>query len=224
MSDDLEIRVMPAAAREEDGAPVLVLMHGRGADPSDLAALRDWLPEELTLVLPRAPFVAADWGYGPGWAWYRYVGEDRPEEHSFRTAQQALDRLLEELTTRLGYRPGPVVLGGFSQGGTMSIGRALRRPGDLAGVLNLSGFVPQHPDVPVSPDAARGTSFFWGHGVHDPAVPFVLAERGREALRNAGADLHARDYAMGHGISPDELRDAVQWLERTIATARTETP
>jgi phospholipase/carboxylesterase len=216
MSDqELAIQVMDPP-RVEDGAPVVLLLHGRGADPGDLAGLRPWFPDQVSLVLPRAPFPAAEWGYGPGWAWYAYVGDDRPEEETFRAAQAAVDQLLMDLPERLGYRPGPVIMGGFSQGGTMSIGRALRRPGEVVGVLNFSGFLPNHPDVPVPPESIAGTPIFWGHGRLDPAIPFTLAERGRAALREAGADLEARDYPMGHAISPEELQHAVAWMGRVL--------
>jgi phospholipase/carboxylesterase len=217
MTEGLQIQVMDPP-RPEDGTPVLILMHGRGADPSDLAGLRRWLPDTVSLVLPRAPFSAAEWGYGPGWAWYRYQGDDRPEEESFRAAQEQLDELIDALPHRLGYRPGPLVMGGFSQGGTMSLGRALRRPGELAGVLNFSGFLPSHPDVPVSSDSVQGTPFFWGHGTDDPAIPHALAERGRRALREVGAELEARDYAMGHSISAEEMEHAAAWIEGVLAS------
>jgi phospholipase/carboxylesterase len=216
MQTSLEIRVMDPP-RVEDGAPVVVLMHGRGADPSDLVGLRSWLPDRTALVLPRAPFSAVEWGYGPGWAWYRYEGDDRPEAQTFRAAQSALDELLEGLPDSLGYRPGPIVVGGFSQGGTMGLGCALRRPGELVGVLNFSGFLPDHPDVPVTPDSVRGTRIFWGHGTADPAIPFGLAERGRRALAEVGADLEAHDYPMGHSISPEEMEHAAAWLERVVS-------
>lgn len=216
MTSTLELRVLDSPGVEDD-APVIVLMHGRGADPSDLVGLRSALPDRTALVLPRAPFAAAEWGYGPGWAWYRYAGDDRPEAETFRAAQLALDQMLESLPDTLGYRPGPIVVGGFSQGGTMSLARALRRPGEVAGVLNFSGFLPDHPDVTVSPESVRGTKFFWGHGTADPAIPFALAERGRRALREADADLEAHDYPMGHAISPDEMRHAAAWLERVVS-------
>jgi predicted esterase len=35
-------------------------------------------------------------------------------------------------------------------------------------------------------------------------------------LRSAGADLDAHDYDMGHSISPDELADAVTWLNQRL--------
>ena len=195
-----------------DGTPVVVLLHGRGADLTDLVPLGRAFPGEVALVFPRAPHPGAPWGYGPGWAWYRYEGEDRPGEESFREAQAALGELIDGLPELLGFDPGPVVCGGFSQGGTMSIGYALRNPGVVPGVLNFSGFVPSHPDVEVSSETVSGTRFWWGHGTRDPAIPITMAERGREKLRAAGAELEARDYPIGHGIIPDELDEAVAWL------------
>lgn len=211
----LELEIMEAA-EPAAGRPVVVLMHGRGADPSDLVGLRSWFPGNVGLVLPRAPHPGATWGYGPGWAWYRYEGGDRPEPESYRSAQAELESLIEELPERLGREVGPVVVGGFSQGGTMGLGYALRRPGSVAGVLNLSGFLPDHPEVRATPETAGDLPVFWGHGTADPAVPFSLARRGRSKLRKAGAALESRDYAMGHGILPREVEDAVAWLEGVL--------
>lgn len=200
-----------------DGSPVVILMHGRGADLTDLVPLGRAFPEAAALVFPRAPHPGAPWGYGPGWAWYRYEGDDRPEEESFRTSQAALEELIDGLPDLLGFEPGPVIPGGFSQGGTMAIGYALRHPGAVPGVLNFSGFVPSHPDVAVTPETVSDTAFWWGHGTSDPAVVYdPLATRGRAALEAAGADLTARDYPMGHGIIPQELNDAAAWLEGVL--------
>lgn len=215
----LETQLLEAAGGGA-GTPALVLMHGRGADPSDLAGLRRWLPEGLALVLPQAPFAGAAWGYGPGWAWYRYEGDDVPEEETFRASQEALERLLSDLPEILGYAPGPVVVGGFSQGGTMALGLAIRKPGTVAGALNFSGFVPRHPDVAVTPEAVRGRPFFWGHGTADPAVPYALAERGRAVLDAAGAELLTWSDRMGHGITRPEVETAAGWLVRVVAAAR----
>ncbi len=213
----IELTTQLLAGEAGDGATVLVLMHGRGADASDLAALRPWLPASMALLLPQAPHPGAPWGYGPGWAWYRYEGEDRPDAATFSASQESLEQQLGALDATLGFRPGPVVLGGFSQGGAMALGYALSHPADVVAVMNFSGFVPAHPTVTVSPATVAGTAFFWGHGTADPAIPLSLARRGRDALRAAGADLEARDYAMGHGIQPAEIRDAVAWLERRLS-------
>ncbi|MBW3655867.1 MAG: hypothetical protein KY444_07150, partial [Gemmatimonadetes bacterium] len=153
----------------------------------------------------------------PGWAWYRFMGGTLPEPQSFEASQQALTEFLGEIPSRLPVRTGPLVLGGFSQGGTMSLAYALRNPGAVPMVMNLSGFFAQHPTVSATPDTVRGTRFFWGHGTMDPAIPFEMAIEGRAALRAAGADLEARDYAMAHGISPEEAGDVKAWIQQGLA-------
>ena len=82
--------------------------------------------------------------------------------------------------------------------------------------MNFSGFLADHPDVRPSPDTVAGTRFFWGHGTLDPMIPFDLARDGRKRLLDAGAELTARDYPIGHGISPDEARDARAWLQAAL--------
>jgi phospholipase/carboxylesterase len=96
----------------------------------------------------------------------------------------------------------------------MSLAYALRHPGAVPFVVNFSGFLADHPSVQVAPERVKGTRIFWGHGTEDPAIPFALAQEGRELLRQAGADLTARDYPMGHWIDGNELHDVVTWLRQ----------
>ncbi|HVG43766.1 MAG TPA: alpha/beta hydrolase-fold protein [Longimicrobium sp.] len=196
-----------------DGAPLVVLMHGRGSDRFDLLGLAPAIAPGAVVVTPEAPWPGMPWGYGPGWAWYRFLGGNRPEPESFEGAQQALAAFLAALPAELPVRTGPLALGGFSQGGVMAMAYALRNPGHVPRVMNFSGFLADHPTIRPSPAAVAGTRFFWGHGTQDPMIPFDYAVEGRTRLRDAGADLTARDYPIGHGISPDEARDARAWLE-----------
>ncbi len=203
----------------KEGAPLLVLLHGRGSDRHDLLGLAPHIAPGAIVVTPEAPHPGAPWGYGPGWAWYRFLGRNVPEPESFDQAQDALAEFLGGIRERLPVRTGPLVLGGFSQGGAMSMAYALRNPGAAPLVLNFSGFLADHPTVRATPDSVRGTRFFWGHGTMDAAVSFELAVEGRAALEAAGADLSAFDYELGHGISAEEGNDARSWIERALARA-----
>lgn len=195
-----------------DGDTVAVLLHGRGSHKGDLQALRPVLPDDWTLVTPQAPYPGAEWGYGPGWAWYRYVAEDRVVVETLEASLEALDTFLAELPDVVGFAPGRVVLGGFSQGGTSSLAYALSHPGRVAAVWNFSGFLAESATVPEGRAASEATPVFWGHGLRDPNIPFALAVRGRERLTAAGVPLVTMDYPIGHWMLPDEIHDAVAML------------
>ncbi|CAN5617596.1 alpha/beta hydrolase [soil metagenome] len=199
-------------ADSTDGVPVIILLHGRGADRKDLFGLRAHMPADWAVIAPDAPFPGAPWGYGPGRAWYRYTGRNRPDPDSFSESLRALDTLLDALPGIVGHEPGSVVLGGFSQGGTVSLAHALSRPGRVQHIVNFSGFLADHPDVAATAATVGSTRIFWGHGTSDPAIPFALAVEGRGLLNAAGADLDAHDYDIGHSIDPQELADMVGWL------------
>jgi phospholipase/carboxylesterase len=195
------------------GATVAVLLHGRGSDKHDLQGLRSHLPDTWVLVTPQAPFPGAPWGYGGGGAWYRYRQEDEVWVETLRESLARLDVFLAELPALLGFAPGRTVLGGFSQGGTVSLAYAISRPGSVAAALNFSGFLAAAVELDETGDAPPATPLFWGHGLGDPAIPFALAEKGRNRLRRAGAEMLTRDYRIGHWIADEEVRDAVEMVE-----------
>jgi len=200
------------APEARDGTPVLILLHGRGSDRHDLQGLARVARPNGTLVTPQAPHPGGPWGYGPGWAWYRYLGDDLAHRSSLAASLAALEAFLEALPEHVGFQPGPLVLGGFSQGGTTSLAYALSHPGAVAGVVNLSGFLVNQASLDAGPEALGHTPVFWGHGTEDPAVPFSLAVEGRRRIREAGGVMEARDYRMGHQVSLDEMDHLEAWL------------
>jgi phospholipase/carboxylesterase len=200
-----------------DTGPVLVLLHGRGSDERDLLPIGRMLHPDATTVSVRAPFPAAPWGYGPGYAWYRFLGGTTPEPESFGGGQDALVAFIDSLPALLGRTGFPIVLGGFSQGGTSSLAFMMRNPGRVRGVLVFSGFLADHPSVEVTPVRVRDTPIFWGHGTADTAVPFAVAQAGWAELEAAGARIETHTYrGMAHSINEAELRDAASWLNALL--------
>ncbi len=197
------------------GATVAVLLHGRGSDKRDLQGLVPVFPADWVLVTPQAPFAGAEWNYGPGWAWYRYLDGDRVVTETLDESLSKLGAFLRELPTLLGFEPGRLVLGGFSQGGGVSMAYALAHPGAVVAALNFSGFLAASVELDETGLAPPGTPIFWGHGTNDPNIPISLAEKGRARLRSAGAQLVTRDYGIGHWIVPDEVHDAVAMVEES---------
>ena len=190
---------------------ILVLLHGRGANRHDLLTLARKLPGRV-VVSPEAPFPAAPWGYGTGSAWYRFLGRNKPEPESFESSLARLHEFLTALPRELGLDAPHIDLGGFSQGGTLSLAYALTHPGVIPHVLNFSGFLADHPLVQATAETVRGSRFFWGHGTADANIPFALAIEGRAALESAGAELVSADYNIGHWIDAEEISDALGFL------------
>jgi phospholipase/carboxylesterase len=198
-----------------DGAPLIVLLHGRGSHMGDLATLRPHLPADAIVVTLQAPFPGAAWGYGGGWAWYQFLGGTRPEPASFLEGQEALVETLRALPAELPVTPGVRILGGFSQGATSALACALRNRKLADGVVMFSGFLADHPGV--DPGTAAGLPVFWSHGTLDAMISHTTGASGRAALRAHGAEVTAHDFRGGHTIDGEGLRQAVEWMAMVAA-------
>jgi len=207
------------AAGEPEGA--LVLFHGRGADERDLFPLLDMLDPERRLLgaTARGPL-----SLPPGGAhWYvvRRVGYPDPETfHS--TFPQVADWLDEPLEEH-GIAHGRTVLGGFSQGSVMSyaLGLGAGRPRP-AGILALSGFLPEVEGFELDLVKAAGLPVAIGHGTHDPVISVEFGRDARDRLTEAGADVTYRESPMPHTIDPGFMRELPDWLTGALASAATE--
>jgi phospholipase/carboxylesterase len=204
-------------ARGSGGArpPLLVLLHGRGADEHDLFELAPAIDPAFAIASVRAPLPAGDGGYtwcesrSPG----RYVGE------SLRASLAWFERWLESLA-RARPEPQDVYLLGFSAGMAMASALVLDRPGRYAGAVLLSGTLPFDTDLPIVRDRLAGERIFHGHGSFDCVIPADLVARSSTYLReSSAAQLEARSYPIAHEIGDAEMRDVNAWLLRGKSSA-----
>lgn len=113
--------------------------------------------------------------------------------------------------------PERIVIGGFSQGGAMSLMSGLRYSRPLAGIADLSGYLPLVPATGRERTAAsRATPIFMGHGTRDGIVSLALADAARRHLAGWGYDITWRSYPMDHTIIEAEIRDMNIWLSDVL--------
>lgn len=215
-------RVTGAAARE--GAPrppLLVMLHGIGADENDLFPLARHLDPRFRVVTLRAPR-----NYQIGYAWFdleiRSDGSMRPNTAQAGETLVDLITWLRGASHRHQSDPRRTFLLGFSQGAIMSLGVLRAAPELLAGVVALSGSSPDGLFAPGADDGAVArVPLLIAHGTLDDVLP---AEHGRRARATfAGSeDLTYREYAVGHGIGSDELAFVAQWLSSRLDAAGAE--
>lgn len=204
----------PAAAEPEG---LLVLHHGRGTDETDLLGLADRLDPDrrLHVAAPRAPLRMPG---SPGYWWYAVPRVGHPDRDTFEAARAALAAFHDELWERTGIGAGRTVLGGFSMGAVMSLATGLspERPA-VAGILNLSGFLPSVEGWEPSFADRRQTRVFVAHGSRDPVIEVGFARAAREALEAGGLEVSYAEPEIGHQIDPGSLDAAAQWLGETLA-------
>jgi phospholipase/carboxylesterase len=183
----------------------LVLLHGRGADETDLHPLLELLDPERRLhgYTPQGPLTLPPGGRH----WYRLGGIPTPDPSTFWPSFEALTAFLDEV-------PKPLVLGGFSQGAVMSYATALgRSPAERpAALLPLSGFMPAVDELELDLTGLDRFPVAIAHGTLDPVIPVDFSRAARDALTAAGADVDYREGPYGHTIDPaivPELRDLV---------------
>jgi len=195
--------------------PTLVLLHGWGAGAHDLLGLAPILHGGRALVLcPQGPVVVPIGGGERGYGWFPLAPGLPPDVEAFRHSAGLLHRFVEQARVRYPIDPRAVVVGGFSQGGTMAYDLALRDPAGFSGLIALSTWLPGLliDDLPRLPEQER-LPVLVIHGTADTMVDVEQARESREALRRFGVGITYREFEMGHEIRPDALRVILRWLE-----------
>ena len=195
--------------------PTLFLLHGWGASAHDLLGLAPLLHGGRALVLcPQGPVVVPIGGGERGYGWYPLTPGLPPDVEAFRHGAGMLRRFVEQARDRYPVDPREVVVGGFSQGGTMAYDLALRAPARFSGLMALSSWLPAplSEDLPRLPEHEQ-LPVLVIHGTADPLIDVERARESREALRGFGVGITYRELDMGHEIRPEALRIVLRWLE-----------
>jgi phospholipase/carboxylesterase len=193
--------------------PLLVLLHGLGADERDLLPLAAAFDPRFLVVAVRAPYEAFPMGY----AWHAIDWSTSPPALDVGQAEQsreALAALLTELAARHGTDPSRTFLLGFSQGAAMALSVALTRPDLVRGAVLHSGRVlPGLAKRAAPADALRNLEALVLHGAGDDVLPVRNGREIRDLLAPILGDrLTYREHDAGHFVSEASLADAAAWL------------
>ena len=188
--------------------PLLVLLHGYGADENDLFGLVPYLPEGIAVASVAAP-LSPPWPM-PGRSWYPIEGLDGRDASHVTAAAEALLRWLDQTGAE------KIALLGFSQGGAVSVQALRLAPERISAAIVLSGYAAPG-DLPRDPELQElRRAVFWGRGTHDDVIPPELIAHTAHWLP-AHSDLSGRVYTgLTHSISEEELRDVTQFLTKWL--------
>lgn len=227
MSTDSDInhqKILSCVKIDPIGQPIraIIWLHGLGADGHDFTPIVPELELPSTLgirfIFPHAPImpVTINQGYEMP-AWFDIYSASiaaKIDNQGIANSIQQINAIIEA-QTKDGITPNNIILAGFSQGAVIALATGLSFPEKLAGMIALSGYLPQAGELLMTASAAnRTTPIFVGHGTEDPIVPYALGESTSNVLTSAGYPVAWHSYPMPHSVSPDEIEDIGKWIRR----------
>lgn len=202
--------VVVTAGSSDPAAPLVVLLHGRGADERSIAALADHLPQELAYAAVRAPIAE-----GGGYAWFANKGIGRPVASSLAETMAWFRVWLDSVAPS----GRSVVLVGFSGGAAFAGGLLLSEPARFAGAATLHGTLPFDAGVLVTPGRLAGVPVFVAQSPDDMVIPRELLDATWSYLLGDSASVaHALREPGGHTLTAATVRELAGWLQEHAGT------
>ena len=198
------------AKENPESAPLMILIHGFGANRFDLLGL-DVLFPDVNMLSLEAPY---SMGYNQSY-WYeiQWVGDDKiinhkQEEESKQLVIDFINNKLNELDIK--FDKDNIYLLGFSQGAILSFGVAsdlknIKRVYAFSGyidevITNINGFNNKNLDIFVS------------HGIYDEVIPIEQARQANEILQKCELNRYKYlEHSGGHWIGQDIIEDIKKW-------------
>ncbi|HXA15051.1 MAG TPA: dienelactone hydrolase family protein [Opitutaceae bacterium] len=181
----------------------VILVHGRGSSPHDIAGLADVFPGAgLAFLAPAAT----------GGTWYpqRFLSPLERNEPWLSSALNVIDQLVAEVLAA-GIAPGGIGLAGFSQGACLVLEYAARHPRRHGFVAGLSGALIGPPDTPRPAGNLRDTPVLLGCAELDAHIPIDYVERSAEIFSQLGAVVTKQVFpGAAHTVFPEEIT----WLKQ----------
>ncbi|CAC9890035.1 unnamed protein product [Aureobasidium pullulans] len=212
--------VIPAARRHTSS---VIVMHGLG-DRSFLADMWKGKFDETAFIFPNAPEIPISVNMGmkmPGW--YDIMSFDdiqQNEDEAGITRSQAYIHSLIAKEIEKGIPSERIILGGFSQGGAMSLMSGVTAPTRLGGIFGLSCYLllrGKLREMIPSENPNKQTPIFMGHGDADPVVRYEWGQATSKVLQEWGWNVDFKTYkGLPHSAAPQEINDLERYIKERV--------
>ncbi|KAJ2457747.1 hypothetical protein GGF42_002494 [Coemansia sp. RSA 2424] len=203
----------------------VIFIHGLGDSGHGWAPVAQQLARtqpHVKFILPHAPEqpVTLNGGFRMP-SWYDIKSLDRIASNEDEAGMNAsMMRINELIKSEIdsGIPANRIVLGGFSQGGAMTLFTGLQSEYRFAGLAVLSGYLPIRDRIMArATDASKSVPIFEAHGTADEVVLYQYGEMTSNVLKENGYNVEFRSYKhMGHSTCEDELLHLQLFLKKRI--------
>jgi len=151
---------------------------------------------------------------------YSLSSEAQEDETGIKRASENIKGLIDQ-EVKNGIPSHRIVLGGFSQGGALSLYTALTTHHKLAGVVGLSCWLPLRNSFPqaCANSVNKDMHLLQCHGDADPLVPLYFGTQTIEKMKGLinPANISFKKYrGLGHNACPEEILDIKRFIEKQL--------
>jgi phospholipase/carboxylesterase len=202
---------------EDNPRGLVILLHGVGGHENSMAFLARALPDDLKVVVVRAPHLMSPSGYCFFKVKFTANGPVI-DEKAAEASRLQLIQFVELLQARLNVSPLETIIAGFSQGGIMSASLALTAPERVRAFGILCGrILPQIEPLIASEAARHQLSALILHGTLDQTLPIEWADKSSVWLNKLGVPLEDKRYEAPHELTPAMIQDTVHWVRSILS-------
>ena len=200
--------------------PTILALHGFGASAHDLFGIAPLVSQvvpgdDVLFLCPQGPITLEIQPGQRGYAWFPLSGGGEIDPAALVGARGVLEGFVEDALAHYPIDPERLIVMGFSQGGVMAYDLALGRPERFAALIALSSWLPDPVLNGLQPDEARAAlPTLVIHGTTDPMVAIDNGRASLERLQGLGMQPAWGEYAMGHEINQQALRDLLGWISQ----------
>ncbi|XP_030004117.1 acyl-protein thioesterase 2 [Sphaeramia orbicularis] len=154
-------------------------------------------------------------------AWFDLMGlnpEATEDESGIKKAAEDIKTIIEH-EIKNGIPPHRIILGGFSQGGALSLYTALTCQHQLAGVVALSCWLPLHRSFPEASTGHKNLPILQCHGEADAMIPLEFGGLTAVKLRhivNPQMITFKTFPKLPHSSSPEEMAAVKEFIEKYL--------
>jgi predicted esterase len=219
--------IVPALKRH---TATVIVIHGLGDSGAGWIFLAEnWRRrskfEEVSFIFPNAPMIPITMNMRmrmPGWYDIKSLDNLEGREEDETGIKRSCDYFHSLIDSEIakGIPANRIVIGGFSQGGAMSLLSGLTYKNKLGGIFSLSAYLLLHkkfPDLVPADNPNKETPIFMAHGTADQVVDYKMGVMSKDILKRLEYNVDFRTYEdLTHSADPEEIDHLEAYLNKQI--------
>ena len=140
-----------------------------------------------------------------GYRWFEFPSND----NEFKFSQQSINESISEILGDLKFNIDGIYIGGFSQGGMMTLHNNYGEKVDGLIILGSQLFY-ENKEFNLN----KQTKIFMSHGTYDSVIPIESSTRSLNFLIEKDFNVYYKEYPIGHEISLDQINELNNWIDK----------